>query len=94
MLNINVSVFCVLVAVIIYPVFFSQELYQGNRDIWEFGWAYGVAWGSAIFLFGGIVLLLLDKESEQIYKKDRITIDRRVTRPAIHASASILTTKR
>ncbi|KAK5645115.1 hypothetical protein RI129_006415 [Pyrocoelia pectoralis] len=36
-----------------------------------FGWAYGVGWGAAIFLFGGVVLLLCDKESEEIYYKER-----------------------
>lgn len=43
----------------------------GNRTVWEFGWAYGVGWGAAIFLFGGVVLLLCDKESEEIYYKER-----------------------
>lgn len=50
---------------------FAQELNIGNRTIWEFGWAYGVGWGTAIFLFGGVVLLLCDKESEEIYYKER-----------------------
>lgn len=45
--------------------------FTGNRTIWEFGWAYGVGWGAAIFLFGGAVLLLCDKESEEIYYKER-----------------------
>lgn len=44
---------------------------SGNRTVWEFGWAYGVGWGAGIFLFGGIVLLLCDKESEEIYYKER-----------------------
>jgi len=44
---------------------------SGNRTVWEFGWAYGVGWGSAIFLFGGVILLLCDKESEEIYYKER-----------------------
>ncbi|KFB38913.1 AGAP000456-PA-like protein [Anopheles sinensis] len=42
-----------------------------NRPVWEFGWAYGVGWGAAIFLFGAVVLLLCDKESEEIYYKER-----------------------
>lgn len=29
------------------------------------------AWGAAIFLFGAVVLLLCDKESEEIYYKER-----------------------
>lgn len=45
--------------------------FVGNRPIWEFGWAYGVGWGAAIFLLGGVILLLCDKESEEIYYKER-----------------------
>lgn len=45
--------------------------FLANRPIWEFGWAYGVGWGAAIFLFGAVVLLLCDKESEEIYYKER-----------------------
>ncbi|XP_034941816.1 transmembrane protein 47 isoform X2 [Chelonus insularis] len=74
----RIAVFCMglalvalLLALIIYPVFFSGELTLGNRTVWEFGWAYGVGWGAAIFLFGGVVLLLCDKESEEIYYKER-----------------------
>lgn len=49
----------------------SGFIFKANRPIWEFGWAYGVGWGAAIFLFGGVVLLLCDKESEEIYYKER-----------------------
>lgn len=49
----------------------SFSLSKGNRPVWEFGWAYGVGWGAAIFLFGAVVLLLCDKESEEIYYKER-----------------------
>lgn len=47
------------------------RLFTGNRTVWEFGWAYGVGWGAAIFLFGAITLLLCDKESEEVYYKER-----------------------
>lgn len=30
-----------------------------------------LGWGAAIFLFGAVVLLLCDKESEEIYYKER-----------------------
>ncbi|XP_063704622.1 transmembrane protein 47 isoform X2 [Culicoides brevitarsis] len=60
-----------LVALILYPVCFAAEQNLGNRPVWEFGWAYGVGWGAAIFLFGAVVLLLCDKESEEIYYKER-----------------------
>jgi multidrug efflux pump subunit AcrB len=86
-----VALLSLLIALILYPVCFASELSQGNRTIWEFGWAYGVGgfnlfkfanfrqlirnfflgWGAAIFLFGAVVLLLCDKESEEIYYKER-----------------------
>ncbi|KAH8313689.1 hypothetical protein KR067_010195, partial [Drosophila pandora] len=66
-----VSLLAVLSALIVYPVCFAGELSLGNRRVWEFGWAYGVGWGAAIFLFGAVVLLLCDKESEEIYYKER-----------------------
>lgn len=50
---------------------FIHFYFLGNRTIWEFGWAYGVGWGAAIFLFGGVILLMCDKESEEIYYKER-----------------------
>lgn len=49
----------------------NLNLSTGNRTVWEFGWAYGVGWGAAIFLFGAITLLLCDKESEEVYYKER-----------------------
>lgn len=64
-------VLSVLIALVIYPACFAAEIEQSNRSVWEFGWAYGVAWGSAIFLFGAILLLLCDKETEEIYYKER-----------------------
>ncbi|XP_068081842.1 transmembrane protein 47 [Anabrus simplex] len=65
------SLISILIALVIYPVCFARELTEGNRNVWEFGWAYGVGWGAAIFLFGGVILLLCDKESEEIYYKER-----------------------
>lgn len=43
----------------------------GNRQVWEFGWAYGVGWGAAIFLFSQAILLFYNKESKEIYYKER-----------------------
>nr|XP_027235808.1 transmembrane protein 47-like [Penaeus vannamei] len=70
----TLALIAILVALILYPVFFVQELELGNRTLWEFGWAYGVGWGAAIFLFGAVVLLLCDQEEEEIYYKERTII--------------------
>jgi PMP-22/EMP/MP20/Claudin family len=37
-----VSLLALLTALILYPVNFAAELPNGNRTVWEFGWAYGV----------------------------------------------------
>ncbi|XP_035706057.1 transmembrane protein 47 isoform X3 [Folsomia candida] len=65
------SLVAVLVALVIYPVCFAQIMEKSQRPVWEFGWAYGVTWGASIFLFGGVILLLCDKESEELYYKER-----------------------
>jgi len=70
----TLALIAILVALILYPVFFAQELELGNRKLWEFGWAYGVGWGAAIFLFGAVLLLLCDQEEEEIYYKERTII--------------------
>lgn len=31
-----------LIALIVYPVFFAHEMGDGKRPAWEIGWAYGV----------------------------------------------------
>jgi hypothetical protein len=64
----------ILIALVIYPAQFAAEIEDSNRQIWEFGWAYGVGWGAAIFLFGAILLLLCDKETEEIYYKERTIV--------------------
>jgi len=69
----------ILIALVIYPAFFAAEIEDSNRPLWEFGWAYGVGWGAAIFLFGAILLLLCDKETEEIYYKESVT-----TRTVVH----------
>lgn len=61
----------ILIALVIYPACFAAEIEESNRQVWEFGWAYGVGWGAAIFLFGAILLLLCDKETDEIYYKER-----------------------
>ena len=65
------KVVSILIALVIYPAQFAAEIEESNRQVWEFGWAYGVGWGAAIFLFGAILLLLCDKETEEIYYKER-----------------------
>jgi len=66
-----------LLGVVVYPICFTAVVSQPDsfRREWEFGWAYGVAWGASIFLFGGIILLLCDRETEEIYYKERTIVE-------------------
>ena len=50
---------------------FMQEIESRGKKWWLFGWAYGIAWGAAIFILGAAILLLLDRESEEIYYKEK-----------------------
>jgi len=73
----TVALVMALVALIVYPIKFSEAISTERLFVvgtWEFGWAYGVGWGASIFLFGGILLLLCDKESEEIYYKERTIV--------------------
>ncbi|KAI0242669.1 hypothetical protein LSAT2_012086 [Lamellibrachia satsuma] len=65
------AIACIVIAVIVFPAMFMQEINQRGKPAWYFGWAYGVAWGAAIFILGAAVLLLLDRESEEIYYKEK-----------------------
>ena len=39
--------------------------------MWQFGFGYGAGWFSAIFLFASVTLLICDRESEEIFYKER-----------------------
>ena len=78
-INISTIVLAIIVSLTLYPAFFYTELHHtnavpANRPHWYFGWAYGVGWGSAIFLIGAILLLVCDKETEEIYYKERTIV--------------------
>ena len=69
----------IIVSLTLYPAFFYSELHHtnmvpSNRPHWYFGWAYGVGWGAAIFLIGSILLLVCDKETEEIYYQERTIV--------------------
>lgn len=44
---------------------------SGNRREWEFGFGFGAAWCCLIFMFASLVLLICDRESEEIFYKER-----------------------
>jgi len=66
-----VATIALFLALIIYPVSFSKEIDQGDARVWEFGFGYGVSWLSCIALFASVTLLICDRESEEIFYKER-----------------------
>jgi len=48
----------------------SEDL-SGHRRVWEFGFGFGASWCSLIFIFVSLVLLICDRESEEIFYKER-----------------------
>jgi len=79
------SLISILSALVIYPAWFASEIETSNRSVWEFGYSYGLGWGSCIFLFGAILLLLCDKESNDLYYRERIVIQNPGVREEVKA---------
>jgi hypothetical protein len=76
--NINfifILVLCLTLSLGIYPLYFSSQLGYGSEAHWYFGWSYGVAWGAAIFLFLAAVLLICDRNREEIFYKETLYLN-------------------
>merc|ERR1712029_529144 len=43
----------------------------GQARVWQFGFGYGTSWFSVITLFASVTLLICDRESEEIFYKER-----------------------
>ena len=48
---------------------------SGQRRPWGFGFGYGVAWVSFIMITLSTALLICDRESEEIFYKEKIVDD-------------------
>uniref|UniRef100_A0A915E064 Uncharacterized protein n=1 Tax=Ditylenchus dipsaci TaxID=166011 RepID=A0A915E064_9BILA len=66
-----VAVLCELVSLIGFPVVFFFFMNEYGVRSWEFDWSYGVAWGAMLFGFGASLLLICDKEHEEVYHKEK-----------------------
>jgi hypothetical protein len=66
-----IAVLLELVSLVVFPVCFYLEMQQWGQRDWEFDWSYGVAWGATLFTFGASLLLICDKEHEEIYYKEK-----------------------
>ena len=46
-------------------------IFTGEPRVWQFGFGYGAGWFCVIFLFASVTLLICDRESEEIFYKER-----------------------
>lgn len=65
------SALALIIALIVFPVMFLQEVHTLGRSQWFFGWAYGVAWGATVFIIGAALLLIIDKDTEEIFYSEK-----------------------
>uniref|UniRef100_A0A8R1I1Q2 Uncharacterized protein n=1 Tax=Caenorhabditis japonica TaxID=281687 RepID=A0A8R1I1Q2_CAEJA len=66
------SVLLELVALIMFPVAFYVKMGDyGSRRNWEVDWSYGIAWGATLFTLGASIMLICDKEHEEVYYKEK-----------------------
>uniref|UniRef100_A0A0M3I133 Transmembrane protein 47 n=1 Tax=Ascaris lumbricoides TaxID=6252 RepID=A0A0M3I133_ASCLU len=65
------SVLLELISLVVFPVCFYVEMKNFGYRNWEFDWSYGVAWGATLFTFGASLLLICDKEHEEVYYKEK-----------------------
>uniref|UniRef100_A0A914H4B0 Transmembrane protein 47 n=1 Tax=Globodera rostochiensis TaxID=31243 RepID=A0A914H4B0_GLORO len=66
-----VSVLAELVALVGFPICFYLSIHSYGLRNWEFDWSYGIAWGSLLFAFGALLLLICDKEHEEVYYREK-----------------------
>uniref|UniRef100_A0A0N5ANJ7 Lipoma HMGIC fusion partner-like 2 protein n=1 Tax=Syphacia muris TaxID=451379 RepID=A0A0N5ANJ7_9BILA len=64
------SVLLDLISLIVFPACFYGEMKEHyGAGEWEFDWSYGIAWGATLFTFGAALLLICDKEHEEVCHK-------------------------
>ena len=54
---------------------FIREFNDKAKEKWYFGWSYGVCVGSAIFYFGASLLLICDRNREEIFYRERLYLN-------------------
>uniref|UniRef100_A0A5S6Q6P4 Transmembrane protein 47 n=1 Tax=Trichuris muris TaxID=70415 RepID=A0A5S6Q6P4_TRIMR len=60
-----------IISLIVFPVCFYLELENWSGTTWELDWSYGVGWGGSICTFFACLLLIADKEHEEVYYKEK-----------------------
>jgi len=69
--SLAVAVLALFLAVIIYPTSMAKEMGEGDDLVWGFGFGYGSSVFCLVFLALSLVLLICDRESEEIFYKER-----------------------
>merc|ERR1719480_407792 len=49
----------------------DEDDLEGGERTYELGFGYGATWGSIVLIFASVVLLICDRESEEIFYKER-----------------------
>lgn len=70
-----VGFLCLVLTLTIFPLYFVYELSEKNEQEWYFGWSYGMGCGAAIFLFGAAVLLICDRNREEVFYKETLYLN-------------------
>jgi len=70
-----VGVICLILALTIFPLYFMNELEDQIEGEWRFGWSYGGGWGATIFLVVASILLICDRNREEVFYKETLYIN-------------------
>lgn len=54
-----------------FPIVFFYVMTDFGVRQWEFDWSYGLAWGATLFAVAASLLLICDKEHDEIYHKEK-----------------------
>lgn len=70
-----VGFLCLVLSLTIFPLYFINELEEENESTWYFGWSYGAGWGASIFLFASGILLICDRNREEVFYKETLYLN-------------------
>lgn len=59
-----------LMSLLAFPIKFLEEISEQAEVHWHFGWGYWVGWASAIFIFVSGLLLVIDKDAEELVYRE------------------------
>ncbi|XP_055339925.1 transmembrane protein 47-like isoform X2 [Paramacrobiotus metropolitanus] len=65
------ALICCVAGLVLFAVKFALEFRLWGRRTFEFGWAFGMGWGAVVFLFGALLLLCCDRETDTVYYAEK-----------------------